>query len=356
MTDSARHAQEALVIDEARARAARRVQSTVRHLHAARAQAPAARKRPPAARNVAGTDIDKTQVLPAVRDLKPGRPPEPRVDQPQTSARGRHHAPMVNNSAPKPPVAPAPQVTPDTDAAGERLERLLAFVARQEPQLNWAVGDQADGTTVLVTDLAHGWIPAGITLPAGVQLLQPTRRTGKAAELLGNTTRIATYAPGDALDWSAELSETESSVQPRKLPGVQDLGWELGRATHWRDGIPRVVHTLAKAVAAGTGAVEDEVGVLRVHRDTAHRQLVAQYPKADPAQLLNCLLLAATEGMVAGDLVSANSTCPGFRSSTRHWPVNSAPGSDGQAVPIELTLIGAVDILTSCRDRAAAVS
>jgi hypothetical protein len=306
MTDSARHAQEALVIDEARARAVRRVQSTVRHLNAARAEAPAARKRTPAVRNAASTDIDKTQVLPAIRDMKPVRPAEPRVHPLQTSAGGRHHAPMANSGAAKPPVAPAPQVAPDSDASADRLRRLVVFVARQEPQLNWAVGDRADGTTVLVTDLAHGWIPASIRLPAGVQLLAPERRTGKVSEMLGITTQIATYAPGDALDWSAEFATTESSVQPRELPAVADVRWELGRATHWRDGIPREVHTLAKAAAAGTGAVEHEVGMLRIHRDAAHRQLLAQYPKADPAHLLNCLLLAATDAVVAGDSVSAN--------------------------------------------------
>lgn len=306
MTDSARHAQEALVIDEARVRAVRRVQSTVRHLNAARAEVPAPHKRPPTAPKVAGTDIDKTQVLPAVRDVKPVRPAEPRVHRPQTSARGRHHAQLVNNGAPKPPVTPAPHVPPDTGAAGERLRRLLAFVAQQEPQLNWAVGARADGTTVLVTDLAHGWIPPSIRLPAGVRLLAPERRTGNVSQMLGITTRIATYAPGDALNWSAEFAATESSVQPRELPAVEDLGWELGRATHWRDGIPREVHTLAKAASAGTDAAEHDVGVLRVHRDAAHQQLLAQYPKADPAHLLNCLLLSATDGMIAGDSVSAN--------------------------------------------------
>ena len=44
----------------------------------------------------------------------------------------------------------------------ERLERLLKFVARQEPGLRWAVGVRDDGTTLLVTDLAHGWIPPGV--------------------------------------------------------------------------------------------------------------------------------------------------------------------------------------------------
>jgi hypothetical protein len=46
--------------------------------------------------------------------------------------------------------------------------------------------------------------------------------------------------------------------------------------------------------------------VLRVHLDTARYRLLGQYPDVDPALLLNCLLLAATEAMVIGDYVAAN--------------------------------------------------
>ena len=52
-------------------------------------------------------------------------------------------------------------VRPEADS--EQLLRLVQFVARQEPGLRWAVGNRENGTTVLVTDLAHGWIPCGIT-------------------------------------------------------------------------------------------------------------------------------------------------------------------------------------------------
>ena len=48
--------------------------------------------------------------------------------------------------------------------------------------------------------------------------------------------------------------------------------------------------------------VAAEVDVLRVHLDTARYQLFAQYPDPDNALLLNCLLLAATEAIVTGDL------------------------------------------------------
>ncbi|OMC45475.1 hypothetical protein A5744_09555 [Mycobacterium sp. IS-1264] len=202
-----------------------------------------------------------------------------------------------------PATVEAPAVAESDD---ERLQRLLAFVVHQEPQLNWAVGDLADGATLLVTDLAHGWIPSGIALPAGVRLLEPRRRRGKVSALLDEATRTATYTPGDFIGRHDDVAATESSVQPRELPPVDDLGWELGRATHWRDGLPRLVHTLAKAAAAGTGVVEEEVDLLRVHLDTARYQLLGQYPDIAPALLLNCLLLAATESLVARDAVSAN--------------------------------------------------
>jgi hypothetical protein len=437
MADPVRQAEEARVIEQARARAVKRVESALRHLQTMAAEAPARHASPPTAQDSAGTDIDKTQVIPAVRDSEPpvappestaghdaavvdsdvSGPPESAVrpdplaggnDEPEPQESPARPDPLVvdgyvpeppenplrpdplalahdepgpqesparpdplvdGNDEPEPPAspvrpdplavdsyvpepseravrpdplagdgsesqpsatrildpgyeiptaAPVPQSQPprqayptpevrfDGESDTERLRRLLAFVVRQEPRLNWAVADYADGRTVLVTALAHGWIPAGIAIPAGVQLLLPERRTGKVTALLGDATRAVTYAPGDSLDWSAEFRETRSSVQPRELPAVDDLGWELGQATHWRDGLPRMVHTLARAAAAGTGVVDDEVDLLRVHLDTGYHQLLAQYPNVDHALLLNCLLLAATEGIVTADPISAN--------------------------------------------------
>ena len=215
---------------------------------------------------------------------------------------------------PEPPVPPVDDVvTPrepeppvESESQGERLERLLKFVARQEPGLRWAIGNREDGTTVLVTDLAHGWIPPGITLPADVRLLEPERRRGNAAALLGNTAVLATYAPGDPLGWASDYDVTDTSSQPRELPAVDDLGWLLSEATHWRDGLPRMVNTLAKAGSAGTGVIDAEIDILRVYLDTSRYQLLAQYPDVDAGLLLNCLLLAATEGIATGNLVNAN--------------------------------------------------
>jgi Family of unknown function (DUF5631)/Family of unknown function (DUF5632) len=247
-----------------------------------------------------------------LRQPAPTRPTEVPVDEPpQQPSAARHAEPPA---APVPPVAPAEEVaTPeqpappfDAESERERLERLLKFVARQEPGLRWAIGNQEDGTTLLLTDLAHGWIPPGITLPAEVRLLAPDRRAGNAAALLGQTAVLATYAPGDPLGWASDYDVTDTSSQPRELPAVDDLGWLLSEATHWRDGLPRMVNTLAKAGASGTGVIDAEIDILRVYLDTSRYQLFAMYPDIDTGLLLNCMLLAATEGIATGNLVNAN--------------------------------------------------
>jgi len=63
---------------------------------------------------------------------------------------------------------------------------------------------------------------------------------------------------------------------------------------------------MAKAGAAGTGILDAEIDILRVYLDTSRYQLLAQYPDVDAGLLLNCLLLAATEGIATGNLVNAN--------------------------------------------------
>lgn len=283
--------------------------------------------------------LEQTQVIPVVTSAEavfegPAQgAPEPPPDQADS---GRHHAvvdePVTVEAAPQvvaqEPVVdaiPAAPVAADSDRASfstarartekpsastgfdaERLNRLLEFVVRQEPRLNWAIGDRADGTTVLVTDLAHGWIPSGITLPAGVRLLEPERRAGRVAALIGETARAVTYAPGDSLHRSVNFAATKSSVEPRTLPAIDDLASVLSAATRGRDDLPKIVPRLAQAAAAGTLVVDQEVDVLRVHLDTSRYQLLVQYPNVNPVLLLKCLLMAATEGIASGDAVSAN--------------------------------------------------
>lgn len=372
LVDSTRQAEEARVINEARAFAVRRVESTVRHLHSMKSKLPTEHRPVNGADETEKTtrfklapprqDTEQTTVIPTTDAPVPVAPvaqPEPEaaepIAEPEPAVEPEPSAPkhafesddtevleelatLLQEIAPlaEPPVEPPPPPAPapappaveatsrhaepedDTEltrqlpvaetgeSQSERLERLLKFVARQEPGLRWAVGIRDDGTTLLVTDLAHGWVPPGITLPDEVRLLEPGRRKGTASALLGQTALLATYAPGDPLGWATDYEVTNTSSKPRELPAVDDLGWVLGEATHWRDGLPRMVNTLARAGAAGTGIVDAELDVLRVYLDTSRYQLLAQYPDVEPGQLLNCLLLAATEAIATKNIVSAN--------------------------------------------------
>jgi hypothetical protein len=321
--------------------------------HHAVVEPPAVRDEPEAASEPATSDdesvgttdashLEQTQVIPVITQAEPAleapvqRAPEPAPDEADS---GRHHAivdePITADAEPEVPqeaaadatpaaagVTPA-EVEPETAAFAaarphiekpsppkgfddQRLNRLLEFVVRQEPRLNWAIGERADGATVLVTDLAHGWIPSGISLPAAVRLLEPERRSGRVAALIGETARVVTYTPGDSLRRSVDFAATRASVEPRALPAIDDLASVLSATTRGRDDLPKIVPRLAEAAAAGTVVVDQEVDVLRVHLDTARYQLLVQYPNVNPALLLKCLLMAATEGIASGDSVSAN--------------------------------------------------
>lgn len=222
-------------------------------------------------------------------------------------------APPSPEPVPAEPIPATPAPPAITEPSEQRLQRLLAFVARQEPGLRWAIGSFDDGRTLLVTDVAGGWIPSGIELPAGVHLLEPGRRSGTATAMLGAPAESASYSPGDRLGWASDFGATDASVQPRELEPIDDLGWQLSEATHWRDGLPRMANTLAKAGSAGTGVLDAEIDLLRVHLDTLRYQLLAQYPDTDLTLVLNCMLLAATEGVATGDTVAANYHYSWFR-------------------------------------------
>ena len=284
--EDARRAEEARIINAARAFAVLRVESTVRQLDSQS--------------TAFGTEQPDSSAAPQLRTPFP----EP-FEATQLIEFSDDAAAPADTTNPAPTAAadePEPEPEPEHDE--KRLGRLLQFVARQQPGLRWAVGDRADGTTVLMTDLAHGWMPPGVTVPAEVELLPPAKRSGRIAEMLGDVVRSAVYQPGDS--FGTKYASTHTSPKVRELPAIDDLGWKLGEATHWRDGLPRIVHTLAKAGAAHTGVVDAEVDVLRVHSDTARYQLLAQYPGIDAALLSNCLLLAATEAIATGDELSAN--------------------------------------------------
>ena len=192
-------------------------------------------------------------------------------------------------------------------AAEPRLRRLLAAVARQEPRLRWAIGDREDGSTVLVTDLAGGWIPPHVEIPTEVVLLEPGSRTGDMAALLVDAVLTADYEPGGVVAAADEADPVPMSIQARCTTPVDDLGWELARATRWREGLPRQAYTVARAALAHTGCLESEIGLLRDHLGAVAQCVVDRYPDdVDRDALGNWQLLATVDALLDNDATRAN--------------------------------------------------
>jgi len=158
---------------------------------------------------------------------------------------------------------------------------------------------------VLITDLAGGWIPPGIDIPAAVTLLEPGRRRGDLETLLGEVKLAVTHTPDRYVPEADEPVPT--SPRPRHAPEIEELGWDLGVATRHRDGLPRMAHTLAKAASSGTGVDGPEAEELREYLELIGERVLDAYPDAvTPKDLGNWQLLAAIEALVRGDRRGAN--------------------------------------------------
>lgn len=192
-------------------------------------------------------------------------------------------------------------------SATARLQRLVNFVARQQPQLRWAAGDRPDGTTVLVTDLASGWIPPGVAIPTGMRLLDPAHRRGDLKSLLGEVDAATCCIAPHHLPPATDAEPVPTSTRARQGCAVDELNWNLGHATRWRDGLPRLAHTIAKATAAGTGVLDSEITLLHDHVRAVCDHVLNTYPDTvDYAAVGNWQLLAAIDALAQGDTSTGN--------------------------------------------------
>ena len=195
-------------------------------------------------------------------------------------------------------------------AEQQRLQRLVDAVARQEPRLSWAAGLRDDGTTNLVTDLAGGWIPPHVRLPANVTLLEPTarRRDASVVDLLGAVVTAAAHQP------HAYIAEpgpdapalTGDRAARSAAPKVDELGPTLVEAVRRRDGLPRIAQAVAAPVARKTGVVEKEAELLRGRVAEIQNSVLNAYPNHDLAAVGDWMLLAAIEALIDGHEYLAN--------------------------------------------------
>ncbi|OBH62876.1 DUF5631 domain-containing protein [Mycobacterium sp. E2479] len=196
-------------------------------------------------------------------------------------------------------------------AEQQRLQRLVDAVARQEPRLSWAAGLRDDGTTtLLVTDLAGGWIPPHVRLPAHVTLLEPTtrRRDANLVDLLGAITAAAAHHANTYVGEPGPDEPALSGDRPARsaAPQVDELGPTLVDAVRRRDGLPRIAQAVAAPAVRKTGVLESETEMLRVCAAAIQHSVLAAYPNHDPEVVGDWMLLAAIEALIDGHEYLAN--------------------------------------------------
>jgi len=195
-------------------------------------------------------------------------------------------------------------------AEQQRLQRLVDAVARQEPRLSWAAGLRDDGTTNLVTDVAGGWIPPHVRLPANVTLLEPTsrRRDASVVDLLGAVVAAAAHEPNAYIEepGSDPPALTGGRTARSAAPTVDELGPTLVEAVRRRDGLPRIAQAVAAPATRNTGVGENEVELLRGSLADIQNAVLTAYPHHDQAAVGDWMLLAAIEALIDGHEYLAN--------------------------------------------------
>ncbi|MGO9157268.1 DUF5631 domain-containing protein, partial [Mycobacterium sp.] len=195
-------------------------------------------------------------------------------------------------------------------AEQQRLQRLVDAVARQEPRLSWAAGLRDDGTTNLVTDLAGGWIPPHVRLPANVTLLEPTsrRRHASVVDLLGAVVAAAAHEPNAYIEEpvSDPPALTGGRTARSAAPDVDELGPTLVEAVRRRDGLPRIAQAVAAPATRNTGVAQNEAELLRGSVAEIQSSVLTAYPHHDQTAVADWMLLAAIEALIDGHEYLAN--------------------------------------------------
>jgi Family of unknown function (DUF5631)/Family of unknown function (DUF5632) len=196
-------------------------------------------------------------------------------------------------------------------AEQQRLQRLVDAMARQEPRLSWAAGLRDDGTTtLLVTDLAGGWIPPHVHLPSHVTLLEPAarRRDAGVVDLLGAVVAAAAHQPNTYVAEAGPDAPGLTGDRPARsaTPTIDELGPTLVDAVRRRDGLPRIAQALAAPAVRKTGVLDNEVEVLRGRIADIENAVLSTYPDHDPTALGDWMLLAAIAAVIDGHEYLAN--------------------------------------------------
>lgn len=137
-------------------------------------------------------------------------------------------------------------------AKKQRLQRLVDAVARQAPKLSWAAGELDDGSTLLVTDFASGWIPPNVRIPAGVdRVLAPSRRRSDAGvvDLLGAPVIAAAHERhGFISEPGSDEPALTADLRVRKVEPIDEVGPKLADIIN-RGDFPSTVKLAGRTVS-----------------------------------------------------------------------------------------------------------
>lgn len=168
-----------------------------------------------------------------------------------------------------------------------------------------------DGTTTLLaTDLACGWIPPHVRLPAHVTLLEPAvrRRDVSAVDLLGAVVTAAAHQPGAYVSEPGPDAPALSGDRSARFPApkVDEFGPTLVDAVRRRDGLPRIALAVAAPAVRKTGVLENEAALFRACLTDVRRSVLSAYPCHDPAAAADWMLLAAVQALIGDHECVAN--------------------------------------------------
>ncbi|MEI7716005.1 MAG: DUF5631 domain-containing protein [Mycobacterium sp.] len=271
-----------------------------------------------------GSDL-RPPVAPA--PFSPAAPAAPSAGDPVVSPVERVSPGLMSPAAPGGAALAATTVAAagmgSTRAAHQRrLRGLVDAVARQEPRLSWAAGLRDDGvTTVLTTDLASGWIPPHVRLPARVAVLEPTvrRRDAGAVDLLGAVVATAAHRPdAHVADPGPDAPALTGDRAARSAaPHVDEIGPALVDAVRRRDGLPDIARMLAAPAARRTGVLASEAELLGAHVAEVQNTVLNAYPHHAPAAVADWMLLAAIASLIDDQPYLANYHLAWFRTSAK---------------------------------------
>lgn len=92
----------------------------------------------------------------------------------------------------------------------------------------------------------------------------------------------------------------------RIAPGIEELGPTLVETVRRHDTLPRIAQAVVVAATRNYGVPDNETDLLHHKTTEIHQAVLTTYPNHDIATVVDWMLLAAINALIAGDQSGAN--------------------------------------------------